>query len=248
VIHPTAASGFGSDAARYDRSRPGYPDPIVDRITPLADGPVLDLAAGTGKLTRALVSRGLDVTAAEPVPEMRRVLAKTVTVRHLVSAVAEQLPFAPDSFSLVTVAQAFHWFDADRVWRELARVVRPGGHVAVVWNSRVSHTDWQRRLWELMDELEISAPWRNRENRAEPPDPWKLVDRLEHVHDDPTTAALIADRMASVSAVAVLAAGERSRVQRQVQELVAGIEPPLSLRYRARLFVYQLAGTGDRDT
>lgn len=247
MIHPTAASGFGSDAARYDRARPGYPDAVVDRIAALAGGPVLDLAAGTGKLTGSLVARGLEVIAAEPVPAMRRLLAETVPVRHVVAAVAERLPFAPACFSLVTVAQAFHWFDADRAWRELARVVRPGGHVAIVWNARVSDTEWRRRLWQLMDELEVSAPWRTRPVRAEPPRAWKLVDRFEQPHDDRTTTELIADRMASVSAVVVLAPAERSRVERQVRALVAGVEPPLSLRYQARLFVYQLAGNVDGD-
>lgn len=248
MIHPTAAAGFGADAERYDRGRPGYPAAIVARIARLADGPVLDLAAGTGKLTRALSARHLAVTAVEPVPAMREVLAARGGARHVVGGVAEQLPFADGSYSLVTVAQAFHWFDTDRAWGELARVVRSGGHVAVLWNARERHTRWQSRLWELMDELERDAPWRERPIHpvtVEAPPGWDSLDRVEQVHDVPTTVELLEDRLASVSAVAVLPPDELAGVLATVRDIAASAEQPLMLRYRTRLFVYaRAAGAG----
>jgi SAM-dependent methyltransferase len=241
VIHPTAATGFDLEAERYDRARPGYPDETVDRVTALAAGPVLDLAAGTGKLTRSLAARGLDVIAAEPVPGMRRRLSRTGAARHVVGAVAEHLPFPAEHFSLVTVAQAFHWFDPIAAWAELTRVVRPGGHVAVLWNARVAKEDWHRRIWATMDGVERTAPWRRNDAPvdAAPGPPWTKVDTTSVEHRVPVTVDLVVDRVASTSHVATLEATEKERVLSEVRAIAEEAPAPLAFVHQANLRVFR---------
>ena len=108
------ARSFGAAADAYERARPGYPDPAVDWLVPEGARTVLDLGAGTGKLTRALVARGLDVIAVEPLPEMRESLAAAVPEVRAVAGTAEDIPLPDDSVDAITVAQAWHWVDPER--------------------------------------------------------------------------------------------------------------------------------------
>lgn len=238
MIQPAAVSGFGADAERYDRARPGYPDEVVDRIAAIPNGRVLDLAAGTGKLTEPLMERGLPVFAVEPVPAMREVLQRRTGLGTVVGGVAESLPFAADTFSLVTVAQAFHWFDASSVWAELSRVVVPGGHAAILWNARIRHTEWQTKLWDLLDTLEEAAPYRGT-RWVDPVLPWRRIEVFERIHDVPVTVDLLKERIASVSVVATLDPDDRRSIDHAVEEIVADEDVPLTLRYQARLFLYR---------
>ena len=129
---------FETVAAQYERARPPYADAAVDWILErlgLGRGArVLDLASGTGKLTRQLVARGLDVVAVEPGDEMRGVLERVVPGAEAVAGVAEEIPLPDASVDAVTVGQAFHWFDARAAFAEMRRVVRPGGGFALLWN------------------------------------------------------------------------------------------------------------------
>ncbi len=140
AVHEVAEQGFGREAEEYERVRPSYPaDAVAWLVDNLGLGPgrtVLDLAAGTGKLTRLLVPFGASVLAAEPVDGMRRGFVAAVPGVPIVAAVAETLPMAGESLDAVTVAQAFHWFDADRAFGEFARVLRSRGRVGLIWNAR----------------------------------------------------------------------------------------------------------------
>jgi ubiquinone/menaquinone biosynthesis C-methylase UbiE len=130
------AASFGAVADAYERSRPGYP---VDAVRWLAgENPcdVVDLGAGTGKLTRTLVDLGHRVTAVEPLPEMLDQLRAAVPEATALQGGAEAIPLPAESADVVTVAQAFHWFDQVPALLEIARVLRPGGHIALVWNVR----------------------------------------------------------------------------------------------------------------
>ena len=121
----------------YERGRPDYPPAVVDALAAeLSIGPgsrVLDLAAGTGKLTRALVAAGLDVVAVEPQPELRDVLGESVGAERVLDGLAEAIPLPDESVAAVTVADGFHWFDQAEALKEIRRVLAPGGALAVIF-------------------------------------------------------------------------------------------------------------------
>ncbi len=129
------AQSFDRAAVEYERARPGYPAAILD-LLPLGDGAeVLDLGAGTGKLTRVLVERYRRVVAVEPLDGMRAILAQVVSGAESLAGTAEDIPLAEGSVDAVFAGQAFHWFANDAAVAEIARVLRPGGVLALVWNE-----------------------------------------------------------------------------------------------------------------
>ncbi len=139
-------TAFADVAGAYERGRPGYPDDAVRWLVGDAPADVVDLGAGTGKLTRSLVAHGHRVTAVEPLDEMRGELVGVLPgVRALVGR-AEAIPLPAASADVVASAQAFHWFDHDNALPEIARVLRPEGHIALVWNSRDDRDPWMARL------------------------------------------------------------------------------------------------------
>jgi ubiquinone/menaquinone biosynthesis C-methylase UbiE len=156
-------------AAEYERSRPTYPSKAVDWLLPSGVETVLDLGAGTGKFTRSLASRDLEVIAVEPLAEMREILAQQLPNVRTLAGSAEEIPMADASVDAVTVAQAWHWVDERRALPELARVLRPGGALCLVWNRRDDRVDWIRRLSGVMgssaaevmrmEEVSIGAPF-----------------------------------------------------------------------------------------
>lgn len=157
--------GFGREADAYERSRPSYPPEavtwLVDRFRLRPGAVVADLAAGTGKLTRLLLPTGASVVGIEPVEGMRRVLHQMLPGVPIAGGTAEAMPIKSSSLDAVGVAQAFHWFDADKAFAELARVLRPGGRVGFAWNARDRSVDWVDSVWAIMDEVERTAPWRD---------------------------------------------------------------------------------------
>ena len=130
---------FDTVAEQYERARPEYADEAVDWLVErLGLGPesrTLDLAAGTGKLTRQLVRRGLDVVAVEPGDEMRAVLRRVLPEVEALPGTAEAIPLPDASVDAVTAGQAFHWFEREPALAEMARVLRPGGGLALLWNA-----------------------------------------------------------------------------------------------------------------
>src|SRR4051812_14642008 len=128
-IHDTAARGFTAGADAYERSRPDYPAAavaeIVERLDLRPGRTIVDLGAGTGKLTRLLVPSGARIIAVEPLDAMRAKLAMTAPSADAIAGTAEAIPLPDGSVDGVTCGQAFHWFDARRAFAELHRVVRP---------------------------------------------------------------------------------------------------------------------------
>jgi ubiquinone/menaquinone biosynthesis C-methylase UbiE len=147
---PDWAHSFGDVAEAYERGRPTYPVEAVAWM--LGDQPqtVLELGAGTGKLTRVLTALGHDVQATDPDEAMLAVLAQQVPGVRTAVASAEDIPLADASVDAVIAAQAFHWFDLDRALPEIARVLRPQGRVCLVWNQRNEKIPWVRRLGALI--------------------------------------------------------------------------------------------------
>ncbi len=143
------ARSFGAAVDAYERARPGYPEAAVDWLLPAGARRVLDLGAGTGKLTRSLAGRGLEVVAVEPIDEMRASLAAALPEVEAVAGTAEEIPLPDDSIDAITVAQAWHWVDP-----EAARVLRPGGTLGLIWNRRDERVDWVHRLSGVMGSAE----------------------------------------------------------------------------------------------
>ena len=163
MIHEAAAVGFERGADDYVAARPGYPAAALDLLAAeLGLGPgadVLDLAAGTGKLTVDLVATGAAVTAVEPVAAMRSALADLLPDIEVHDGTAEALPLGDRSIDLVTVAQGFHWFDAPVALAEIRRVLRPGGGLAMIWNVRDETVSWVRELGLIKDAVADGPPY-----------------------------------------------------------------------------------------
>lgn len=139
-------SSFAMVADAYERGRPGYPTKAVRWLAGDAPRDVVDLGAGTGKLTRGLVALGHRVTAVEPLAEMRGELEATLPGVAALAGSAESIPLPDASADVVTCGQAFHWFDHAAALPEIGRVLRPGGRLALVWNSRDDRDPWIARL------------------------------------------------------------------------------------------------------
>ena len=225
AVHEVAEEGFGREAETYERVRPSYP---ADAVAWLVDGlglepgrVVLDLAAGTGKFTRLLVPSGATVLAAEPVDGMRRRFLAAVPGVPVIGAVAEALPVARGALDAITVAQAFHWFDADRAFDEFARVLQLGGRVGLIWNARDRSSDWVNEVWSIMDRVEKRAPWRDHEHWRDSALGARSAFGPLHAetfrHEQSISPEGVVDRIASVSHVAVLPPAERERVLGEVR-------------------------------
>jgi SAM-dependent methyltransferase len=198
-IDSLPARAFGSQAENYERGRPGWPDAEVARLLErFGARTVLDLAAGTGKLTRVLVRHADEVIAVEPVDGMRRVLEQRVPEARVLAGTAEAIPLPDGAVDAVFVAEALHWFDLDRAPAEIARVLRPGGGIAVLWNHPGPPLDWLDELYEALkahriehDQRPDKVPWRAALEAEFGPLEEEIVDR-EHVTDRERVVAEIA--------------------------------------------------------
>lgn len=239
TVHDAAARGFERGAVDYEAARPGYPTAVVDLlVAELGLGPgrrVLDLAAGTGKLTRLLVPSGAGVVAVEPVAAMRAELVRRCPGVEVLDGTAEAVPLPDGSVDAVVVAQAFHWFDAPAALAELRRVLRPGGGLALVWNVRDESVDWVRRFGELLVEAAAgdpsSAEFRETGKPYEDGTDWVAVvagtgafTPLEHrvvPWAQAVDADLLVRRAASTSFVSALPDDARAVALDRIRELAA---------------------------
>ena len=234
-LHPLAEQ-FASIADVYEEGRPEYAPAVAGALAAeLGLGPgaaVLDLAAGTGKLTRALIAAGLDVVAVEPQKALRERLSATIGSERVREGIAEAIPLPDASVDAVTVADGFHWFDQARALVEIDRVLLPGGGLAVIstlpdWSG----ASWAHDLGTLVEEVRPEHP-------AFDGPPWQdavRVARLDGAEADsrddlqPADPARIVAWVASMSFVAGLPEDERTAWLAQVAELVEGGETPAEL-------------------
>lgn len=204
----------------YDRGRPGYPADAVAYATGGRTGlRTLDVGAGTGKLTAALVAYGLDTVAVEPAPGMLKLLRHRVPQARALAGTAEDLPLPDGSVDLVAAGQAFHWFDDERALPELARVLRPGGELALFYNSRDDGVPWVRALAELVGDFADHAST----VRADDPDDlgplFARVGEKTFRYEQELDAAGLVDLVGSRSYVIRLPEAERAALLAQVAEL-----------------------------
>lgn len=208
---------FGSVADAYDRTRPSYPADAVTWLTGPRPLRILELGAGTGQLTGRLLEQGHDVLATDPAPEMVRRLRQRWDVPALV-ATAEQIPVPSRSVDAVVCGQSFHWFDHERATREIARVVRPDGHLGVVWNLRDDGIPWVRRLSALIGV-------RNAEDLVKPlmETPYfGFVESARFRYWQVHTAATLLEMVGTRSAVIGMKERERTVLLQKVRELYDG--------------------------
>jgi SAM-dependent methyltransferase len=228
MVHEVAAAGF-SDPADYEAARPSYPPEavawLVDNLHIEPGRRVVDLAAGTGKLTRLLTPTGADLIAAEPVAGMRATFRRFSPEVPVIASTAEQLAFRDASVNAVTVAQAFHWFDHDRAIAELARVLCPGGCVGLIWNARDRSVDWVDQVWGIMDRVEKRAPWRNHDEWSDSAysdlPGFGPLHTAQFRHTQTITPDAMVQRVASVSHVAVLPDAEHEAVLDEVRVVLS---------------------------
>jgi SAM-dependent methyltransferase len=251
-LDPHAATGFANAADAYERGRPGYPEPAVDALlAALGVGPggtVLDLAAGTGKLTRLLAARVARVVAVDPSEAMLGVLRDRLPGVDARTGTADAIPLANGAVDAVFVAEAFHWFRTPPACREIARVLRPGGGLALLWNrERWSREglDWLPAFTALTRPHREAAgafpaegdAWREAICSTGPFAPLERSD-ADHVHH--TTGAGVVDLVASWSWIANLPGARRAELLAVIRELI-GADTELALPYRTEIHRTRLA-------
>jgi len=235
-----AALGFDANAADYERSRPTYPADAVTHLCGVAgitpSSTVLDLAAGTGKLTRLLVEAGAEVVAVEPAAAMRREFSAVLPGVRVLEGTAEAIPLDDACVDAVTVAQAFHWFDPAPALAEVRRVLRPGGTLALLWNTRDRQHDWVRCFGDLLVDGDRERPYDSYDDvdyrtliASDGGGAFGAVRAWSTAWEQPCDEELLVARAASVSVVGVLGADDRAVVLDRVRHL-ARTHPDLAGR------------------
>ncbi len=221
------ARSFGPVAATYDRVRPGYPPDGVSwlleetkaaRIAPGARRRVLDLGAGTGALTRDLSARGLDVVAVEPDPHMRAVLETRVPRADVRAGSAEDLPLDDGDVDVVIGAQMWHWVDLEKATAEVARVLRPGGTLGLLWNLRDERVAWMAELGSVFGGDDVHR--RAADVTLPPGAPFTAAAARDFRWSQELAPTDVIDLVATRSHVAVLPDAERSEVLARVGDFV----------------------------
>jgi ubiquinone/menaquinone biosynthesis C-methylase UbiE len=253
----TRARSFGAIAETYDRGRPGWPAEAIEWLLGTEPLEVLDLGAGTGKLTAALLAAGHSVTALEPLAEMRAVLAARVGATigtdagvpgadggapsgtdpaaevTVIDGRAEEIPLPDDSVDAVVAGSAFHWFDRDPTLDEIVRVLRPPGVFGLLGNRYDTSIDWQRRLRAITSG---GVPYRGGHWPTQP----ELRERFAAVQDRAiahrmeVTPAAIRDYVGSLSAVSTMPPAKREAQLAAIDDFWAS-DPELRGRASATL-------------
>src|SRR5688572_17452800 len=202
------ARSFGSVAQAYDRGRPSYPAEAAAWLTGGEAKVVLELGAGTGKLTRQLVDQGHAVFATEPDEAMLALLRERVPEVSAKVATAEDIPANDRSVDVVVVAQAFHWFDHEAALAEIARVLKPGGHLALVWNSRDERIPWVRRMGDILGRQDLDT---SSSQHLVHSDLFGFMEEASFKHWQEVNRETILDMARSRSSFAVMDDEERER-------------------------------------
>lgn len=241
-LHPLATQ-FAEVAGCYERGRPDYPAEVVGALIAelglAASAPVADLAAGTGKLTRALLAGGLDVVGVEPLAEMRELLAARVGPGRAIAGTAEAIPLPDGSQRAVTVADAFHWLDSRAALADIARVLAPDGGLALL----ATYPDWTGASWAhelgtLLNEARPEHPYFDGPSWAETiaaAGGWVEPREIRVTVSRPANDATIPDYMGSMSWVAAMEDEPRAALIARAEQLVREGETPAELPIHFRI-------------
>jgi SAM-dependent methyltransferase len=236
------AQSFGGVADVYEAARPDYPAEAVSWLVREPQRRVVDVGAGTGKLTRALAAGSREVLAVDPSEEMLRVLRATVPGVETLVGTGERLPLPDESVDAVTFAQAWHWVDAPAASAEAGRVLKPDGTLGLIWNFRDERVDWVRLLGVAMH----ADGDQYTEGMDEDPQvhaPFGVPERASFAWTQPFDRDGILDLVRSRSYFAVMDAGAQAETLAAVRELIdthpqtAGL-PVIELPYVTLAFRY----------
>jgi ubiquinone/menaquinone biosynthesis C-methylase UbiE len=243
-IDPIAAAGFSQEAEAYEKGRPSYPaaavEFVIDRLELVPGKSVLDLAAGTGKLTRLLVPSGARVIAIEPIAEMRAQLQERVPTALVLAGRAEQIPLPPASVDAATVAQAFHWFAAGEALQHLHRVLRPRGGLALIWNRRDLEDPVQVAVAEVVRKIRpdesshAGQPWLDELRTTTLFGP---VEEATFEFVEEIDAATLVGRTISISFVAALPLARKRAVAEEIERIAATLPERFAVRYQTTIQV-----------
>jgi ubiquinone/menaquinone biosynthesis C-methylase UbiE len=218
VSRAQRASSFAQVADEYDRGRPSYPPEAIAWLLGSDPLEVLDLAAGTGKLTSALLAAGHHVLAVEPLAEMREILTSTLPAVQTLSGTAEALPLADASVDAVTVGSAFHWFDERLALAEIARTLRPPGVLGLLGNAFDTSPTWVAHVREILGPPAIQRPghWPSVEALLED---YAEVEDREFPHEQLIDRESLRDLASSRSSLAIMSQNEREAVLTSLDRL-----------------------------
>jgi ubiquinone/menaquinone biosynthesis C-methylase UbiE len=228
----------------YERARPEYPRDAVawlaEELDLRAGRKVLDLGAGTGKLTRQLLETGARAVAVEPGDAMRAELVRAVPEAEALPGSAEEIPLPDDSVDAVAVGQAFHWFRHDEALPEIHRVLKAGGGIALIWNARDQESALQRDVNELLESLVVPP------DRAVAPDSSRAlvesdlfgpVEERRFRFSQELDADALADRIASISFVASAPADVRAQIDSQLRTIVEQLGGRAEFHYVTSVYI-----------
>ncbi|GHF74574.1 SAM-dependent methyltransferase [Amycolatopsis bartoniae] len=213
------ALSFGPHAAQYAEHRPDYPLPALRWGLPERADSVLDLGAGTGKLTEGLLALGLRVAAVEPDPGMRAELARRQPEVPVHAGTAEEIPFGDGEFDAVLAGQAFHWFDLDPALTEIARVTRSGGTVVALWNHDDETVPWVAEFNRLA-RSGVSRRWLSQQAELPAHPDFGPFERMQFPHAHRRTARTLVDTIATHSYLLTAPAEEREAMLDRLRDFL----------------------------
>ncbi|MEN8274888.1 class I SAM-dependent methyltransferase [Acinetobacter seifertii] len=227
-LHPAAQKGFSSAAELYQQVRPNYPAEIVSWLQECLqiheNSTVIDLGSGTGKFLPYLKQTHADILAVEPIGEMLQQLQQAYTDIKTLQAFSHAIPLNDQQIDAVICAQSFHWFDNMETLTEIHRILKPQGHLGLVWNQRDERTNWVKALADFLLPLEGDTPRYHSEN-------WKKVfenqnlfsfESLETFSQSQhgTVEQVVSKRLLSTSFIAAMTEKDQLQLKAQFEKIV----------------------------
>lgn len=243
-IHDAAAEGYEQQSDAYVAARPSYHPAAIDALVEhFGTADWVEVGAGTGKATTALVERGVDVTAIEPVAAMRAKLAEALPTVTVLEGTSEAMPIDDDSAAVVLASQSMHWFDHGPALDEIARVLRPGGSLVTLWNVRDQREPWVQEYTKISDRHAGDTPrwhtmvWRR---AIEGDARFALADERSWPNPHPSSPDLAVARLLSTSFIGALDADTQQGLANELRAVVEPLGPSFDYPYTTQFQTWQL--------